>query len=90
MLKGKLETIYHREGVREWLTLYPELIDLDVLRLADFVEENELVSDFQSLNLTRVTEVPQDLKVYSCFNELYLKSDKSDWIERCLKQRPVQ
>ena len=58
MLKGKMEIIYHREGVREWLTLYPELIDPDILRLVDFIEENEYVNDFKSLNLTRVCEVP--------------------------------
>ena len=53
-----MEIIYHREGVREWLTLYPELIDPDILRLVDFIEENEYVNDFKSLNLTRVCEVP--------------------------------
>ena len=39
--KGKLEMLYRRDGVREWLSLYPELINDELLRLVDFLEEND-------------------------------------------------
>ena len=87
--KYKISTIYRRKGVIEWLSSHLELINLETLGLIKFIEENESVNDFQSLNISRVCEIPEDLKVYNCFNELYLNSEKSDWIDDCLKFQPV-
>ena len=88
--KYKISTIYRRKGVIEWLSSHLELINLETLGLIKFIEENESVNDFQSLNISRVCEIPEDLHVYNCFNELYLRSEKSDWIDNCLKNQPVQ
>ena len=64
LLKGKLEMLYRRDGVREWLSLYPELIDDELLRLVDFLEEHDDFDAYQALDLTRVCELPPQLSIY--------------------------
>ena len=88
--KGKLEMLYRRDGVREWLSLYPELINDEMLRLVDFLEEHDDFDAYQALDLTRVCELPPQLSIYQCFVDLYLSSDKADWIDSCLQNCPRQ
>ena len=84
-LRSKLECIYARDGVRQWLTDFPELVEPESLRLADFLEKHVFLADYMYLDLARVVELPPALSEYSLYVEQYLKSDKSDWISQSLK-----
>ena len=68
-LKSKLECIYARDGVRQWLTDFPELIEPESLRLADFLEKHVFLADYMYLDLARVVELPPSLSEYSLFVE---------------------
>ena len=85
LLQGKLTILYHREGIRDWLTEFPELINSEALRLAKFLETNEQVGDYEALNLSRICALPTDLNIFASFVSRYQRCDKCDWIEQCLK-----
>ena len=82
--KAKLEPLYKRESVRDWFSRNIELINDDTLRLADYLEEREDLDATAYLEISRVCEVPENLFQMQVFVDLYLSSDKAEWIQNCL------
>ena len=48
-LKSKLECLYKRDGVRQWIIDHPDLIDPESLRLAAFLEKHTFLDDIKYL-----------------------------------------
>ena len=59
LFRGRLEVLYRRDGVREWLSEHVDSINPEVMRLVDYLENDEDMDAYKALDLLRVCELPQ-------------------------------
>ena len=68
---------------------FPQLINDEVLRVADFADRYDSTDAYALLNFLRVCEAPAALDIYSMHVHMYLKTKKADWINLSLEAIPT-
>ena len=88
--QSALTYIYANEDICRWIAEFPHLLCRERLKLVSYLSSKDVEGAYQVLQISRVLILPVEIPSFLAAAKHFLASDKSDWIEECLKVLPKQ
>ena len=84
LYQAELSILFSDEDVVRWMALFPDQIAGASIRLASHLCESKTNHAFEILQISRVTQLPEELDIFCSVCEQFLKSDKAAWVNESI------